>query len=116
MKIIVATEGKSLDLKPADGFARSTYFLIYDTDLESESYILNENKNSPSGAGLKVGQVILDLEADLVLAEKLGKNILEILEAGGIEAYRTLDLSIRENLEAFKENKLERILEGHSGR
>ena len=73
MKIIVISEGESLDSYVADDFGHAPYFLLVDSDTLDYHVIVNEYADSPEGAGFAVAKAIVGLGG------------VKILQDGGID-------------------------------
>ena len=68
MKIIVISEGESLDSYVADDFGHAPYFLLVDSDTLDYHVIVNEYADSPEGAGFAVAKAIVGLgDVDAVI-------------------------------------------------
>ncbi len=110
MRVVVASSGKDLSSKLADRFARAEFFIIYDTD--SGEYEVLENSVAISqahGAGPRVVQMIVSQGVDAIIVPGMGANAFDALSAAGIKAYFGRPTSVEENLELFKEGKLEEM-------
>ena len=118
MKIAIPVQEKSMETNVSESFGRSTYFLIYDVDSKESKFIDNEAMNSQGGAGIKAAQTIVDSNVNILIVPQCGENAAEVLNAANIKLYKTINNSIEENINAFKNNELsvlEEIHKGHHG-
>lgn len=115
MKIAIPTDEKNIDSTVCQSFGRTPYFLIYDTETDSAEFIDNSAASSQGGAGIKAAQSIVDFKVSAVLTPRCGQNAAEVLTAAGILIYKTENPSIKENIAAFKEKRLNQLNEIHAG-
>lgn len=86
MKIIVISEGESLDSYVADDFGHAPFFLLVDSDTLDYHVIVNEYKDSEQGAGFAVANAIVSLgNVDAVITGGIGMHGIKILKDGGID-------------------------------
>ena len=115
MKIAIPADEKNLDSTVCQSFGRTPYFLIYDINTESAEFIDNSAASSQGGAGIKAAQSIADSKVSAILTPRCGQNAAEVLTSAGILIYKTDSSSIKENIAAFKEKRLELLQEIHAG-
>lgn len=109
MKILLSAKGRSLNSKIDERFGRAKEFIIYDNEKESLEFIENTAKSNEHGAGPKAIQIVIDNDVDFIITGNLGDRALKSLKATDIKAYKSKAETIEENLNLFKENKLEKI-------
>lgn len=86
MKLIVISEGESLDSYVADDFGHAPYFLLVDSETMDYHVIVNEYKDSEQGAGFAVAKAIVSLGGvDAVITGGIGMHGMKILQDGGID-------------------------------
>lgn len=86
MKLIVISEGESLDSYVADDFGHAPYFLLVDSETMDYHVIVNEYKDSEQGAGFAVAKAIVGLGGvDAVITGGIGMHGMKILQNGGID-------------------------------
>ena len=83
MKIIVISEGESLDSYVAEDFGHAP-FLLVDSDTKDYHVIVNEHADSMQGAGIAVANAIVSLGVDAVITGGIGTHGYEILDKAGI--------------------------------
>ncbi len=115
MKIALPVDDKSMESKVCVSFGRAPYFLIYDTETKASTFINNTAASSQGGAGIKAAQHVVDSHAKALLTPRCGQNAADVINAAGITIYKTTDDSIKDNLTALAEGKLNVLNEIHSG-
>ena len=115
MKIAIPVDEKNINSEVCISFGRTPYFLIYDTESGAEEFLDNSAIAESAGAGIKASQTIVDAEAEVLLTPRCGENAAEVLEAGDVKLYRTFKGLAIDNINAFKEGKLEELTEIHAG-
>lgn len=106
MKILLPVTGKDSEII-SDNFGRCEYFLLINQN--EYSYIHNDNLDLVNGAGVKSAQLVIDLEVDVVIVPKLGEKASKLLKLADVEIYKSISRNLNENLELFKENKLQSL-------
>jgi predicted Fe-Mo cluster-binding NifX family protein len=115
MKIAMPVEEKSMEGNVCQSFGRTPYFLIYDTDSKEALYLDNSAAASQGGAGIKAAQIIVDNNAVALLTPRCGQNAADVIQIANIEIYKTINESIKDNIEAFNNKKLNLLDEIHVG-
>ncbi len=115
MKLAIPVDEKNINSEVCISFGRTPYFLIYNTENGEEKYLDNSAIAASAGAGIKASQTIVDERVEILLTPRCGENAAEVLEAGDVKIYRTFKGSAKENIDAFKENKLDELTEIHEG-
>ena len=86
MKIVVCSDGESLDSPMADDFGHAPFFLLIDSDTLDYQVIVNEFKDSEQGAGMAVAKAIVGLGCvDAVLVGGIGMHGIKVLRDAGID-------------------------------
>lgn len=85
MRIVVISEGETLDSYVAEDFGHAPFFLVVDSDTMDYHIIENEFADSPEGAGVAVAKAITTLNADAVITGGIGMHGLDILNKAGID-------------------------------
>ena len=115
MKIAIPVEDKSILSNICISFGRTPYFLIYETDTNDMKFIDNVAATSQGGAGIKAAQAIADERADVVLTPRCGQNAADVLNVAKIKIYKTISISIKDNIKAFEDGKLSLLENIHAG-
>ncbi|MEW9081930.1 NifB/NifX family molybdenum-iron cluster-binding protein [Caldanaerobacter subterraneus] len=108
MKIAITSEGKTLSSKVDDRFGRAPYFIIVDTDTLGYKVIDNIAASQTSGAGTKAAEILINEGVKALISSNLGSNAREVLKAANIPVYKAVAGDVRNNVEIFLKNRLER--------
>ena len=109
MKIAIPVNEKNLDTIIAEKFGRCKYFLVYNTENNSNEYILNEGFNANGGAGIKAAQTIIDSKVDSLISYQLGENAIDLLKSVNISVFKPKNNLVQENLASLLNNELEKL-------
>ena len=115
MKIAIPVDDSTMGSAVCVSFGRAPYFLLHDSALEQNDFIVNTAADAESGAGLKAAQLVADSAAEALLTVRCGQNSAEVLAAAEVEIYKTEYPNAKENLAAFLEGKLARMTNFHAG-
>jgi predicted Fe-Mo cluster-binding NifX family protein len=115
MKIAIPVNENSMSSAICPSFGRTPYFLIYNVDTKESKFLDNEAASKQGGAGIKASQVLVDQGVDAIITPRCGENAADVLKAANIKLYRTINASIKDNIEAFERNKLELLFDIHPG-
>ena len=115
MKIAMPVDDKSVETSVCQSFGRTPYFLIYDTESKESVFLDNSAAASQGGAGIKAAQTIVDNKVSALLTPRCGENAAEVLKATNIKMYKTINDSIQDNIDAFKDGKLSLLEDIHAG-
>ena len=84
MKIAVASEGKDLDSEVSDRGGRASFYLVFE-DKKLIETIKNPFASGGGGAGFSVAYMLADKKVGLVIAGKVGGNMVSALKEKNIE-------------------------------
>jgi len=115
MKIAMPVDEKNRAASVCQSFGRAPYFLIYDTETKESIFIDNSAAVSQGGAGIKAAQTVVDSKVSALLTPRCGENAAEVIKAAGIKIYKTTDVSIMDNINAFINEKLSLLEDIHPG-
>lgn len=115
MKIALPVDDKSIETSVCQTFGRTPYFLIYDTESKDSVFIDNSAAASQGGAGIKAAQIIVDNKVSALLTPRCGENAAVVIKAANIKIFKTINASIKENIDALKEGKLALLEDIHAG-
>lgn len=105
MKIAISAAGDSLDSMMDPRFGRATYFLIIDSDTLAYQSFINPNVKA-DGAGIQSAQFVLEKGAQAIITGSCGPNAYKVLTAAGVTIIEASVKSVREQVQALKENRL----------
>ena len=107
MKIAVPATSPDLDAPTDPRFGRCSFFLVVDTDTLDHDVVENTVAREESGAGVAAATLVADAGAQIVIAGQLGPKAMEALLARGLSLYQGLDGSVRDQIEAYTEGRLQ---------
>ena len=84
MKVAIASEGKEIDSEVSQKGGRAPYYLIFENKELIET-IKNPFASGAGGAGFSVAYMLADKNVNLVIAGKLGGNMISALKEKKIE-------------------------------
>lgn len=84
MKIAIASEGKDIDSKVSSQGGRAPYYLVFENKKLLE-VIKNPFAKGSGGAGFSVAYMLAEKKVNLVIAGKVGKNMIDALKDKGID-------------------------------
>ena len=115
MKVAVSALGPGLDDRVDERFGRAAYLLVVDVDtMACEAVDNSANLNAMQGAGLGAAEVVSDAGCSAVNTGHLGPKAFRALSAIDVEGYSGAGMSVREAVDAFAENSLDRLAESES--
>lgn len=115
MKIAIPADKKDINSKVSQSFGRAPFFVIYDTETDQADFLDNTAASLQGGAGIRAAQMIADAKVSALLTPHCGQNAADVLQGANIQIYKTTDLNIAENVNAFKEGKLQILKDIHPG-
>ena len=115
MKIAIPADEKNLDSQVCISFGRAPYYLYFNTDNDIADFIENTAANAPGGAGIQAAQSIIDNKADVLLTPRCGENAAKVIHSSGVRMYKTVQGTIKENIELYKKGSLEPLTDIHPG-
>jgi predicted Fe-Mo cluster-binding NifX family protein len=115
MKIAIPSEGKNLESDVNKTFGRTDYFLIVDSKTFDFEHVENKAANSQGGAGIIAAQTVCDYGADILITFQCGKNAAEVLEKGSVKIYKAVSGSVKDVIEKFNNDNLEKLDNIHPG-
>lgn len=115
MKIAIPVDDKTMETNVCISFGRTPYFLMYDTESKKSAFLDNAAIASQGGAGILAAQTIVDNKVEALLTPRCGENAANVINAANIKIYKTMNDSLKDNLDAFNEGKLLLLSEIHAG-
>lgn len=115
MKIAIPVDEKSMKTTVCMSFGRTPYFLIYETETKESAFLDNSAAASQGGAGIKAAQSLVDNDVKVLITPRCGENAADVIKAANIEMYKTINDSIKDNINAFNNNQLSLLAEIHAG-
>lgn len=112
MKIAITTKEPSWDSIIDPRFGRTSWFLIYNEELNEENFIDNRDvENEAHGAGPRTARKLFDFHPDiLITGNGPGGNAASLIAKAEIEVYRADEnMTAKDAYKAFKEKNLQKI-------
>jgi predicted Fe-Mo cluster-binding NifX family protein len=107
MKVVITSQGATLESPVDPRFGRARYFLLVDTDTQQVTVHDNvQNLNAPQGAGIQAAQAVARLGAQAVLTGNVGPKAFTTLQAAGIEIFPGAAGSGQEALAQYQAGRL----------
>jgi len=107
MRIVITTQGATLDSPVDPRFGRAKHFLVVDTDTgEFSAHDNSQNRGAAQGAGIQAGRAVADLGAEAVLTGNVGPKAFAALSAAGVAIYTGVSGTAREALRKFQAGEL----------
>ena len=106
MKIVITSQGNTLDSIIDPRFGRCSYFAIFDTETEKVDFVENNNKDAAEGAGPASVAFVANKEGKKIVSGEFGFKIKGLLNELNIQMIIIKeDKTISEIVELIKENK-----------
>jgi len=110
MKIVVTSNGSTLDAPVSPVFGRCSNYVFVDTETMGYEAIDNPAVAAPGGAGIQAAQFVVAQGAEAVVGGNVGPNALGVLEATNVALFIFGEGTVREAVEAFKQGRLRQAL------
>jgi len=118
MKVILTSQGDSLDAAMDARFGRAAKFLLWDSSTQAVSVVDNQQSmDAPQGAGIQAAMTAIKQGANAVITSHCGPKAFRVLQEAGVKVYLTKAAKCREALQLFQDGKLQEAssanVEGH---
>ena len=90
-------------------FGRSKHFVLFDTAAETRQVVENPFSESLGDSGIQSAQMLIERNADAVIAGTIGRDALRILAAANIKVYGYSGTNPKDALALLLEDRLELI-------
>jgi predicted Fe-Mo cluster-binding NifX family protein len=109
MKLAITSESNNISAKLDPRFARSKYWYIYDPE-KKDGYFFDNSENAElgHGAGIKAATKLLESQIDTLITGDIGPKAKNAVK-DKIAIYKGENISVKENLDLFFENKLNKL-------
>ncbi len=111
MRVAISSIGKDINSEVSQVFARCPYFIIAEIEnkeIKKTETIENESAKQFGGAGISASQKVAEKNVNSVITGNIGPKASMVLKQFNIGVYRGSGI-IKEALQEFVENKLEKI-------
>jgi predicted Fe-Mo cluster-binding NifX family protein len=106
MKIVVTTEGNTLDAPTSPRFGRCPTLIFVETETLAVEAMPNPAMSASGGAGIQAAQFVVEHGAEAVLTGNVGPNATDVLQAAGVAVHLNHETSVQAAVEAFKAGRL----------
>lgn len=107
MKVVVTSSGAGLDAPASPVFGRCRAYVFVDTESMEAETLENPAMNAAGGAGIQAAQFVVEQGAEAVITGNVGPNAYNVFQAAKVPCYLLEEGSVREAVEAFKEDRLQ---------
>ena len=112
MRVAITSQGPDMTSAVDPRFGRAKFFIVVDTGTGRFSGHDNgQNLNAVQGAGIQAAKDVMNMGVDAVITGKVGPRAFTTLRAGGVGIYIGATGSVRNALEQFSADQLERASE-----
>ncbi|MDR5729867.1 MAG: NifB/NifX family molybdenum-iron cluster-binding protein [Terriglobia bacterium] len=118
MKLVVTSEGDSLQSPVDPRFGRAKFFVVIDTETHAVTAIQNAvNLSATQGAGIQAGKTIVELGVQSLITGHVGPKAFATLQAGNVVVYTGATGTAADAVEQLNNGQLQRAqsadVEGH---
>jgi predicted Fe-Mo cluster-binding NifX family protein len=113
MKIVVSSQGESLDALVSPVFGRCAIYVFVDTETLEFEVVPNPAMNQGGGAGIQAAQFVVNQGAEAVLTGNLGPNAFGVLQGANVPSYLLQAGTVRESVEAYRAGRLRALGEAN---
>jgi predicted Fe-Mo cluster-binding NifX family protein len=106
MKIVVPSNGRTLDAPVSPVFGRCPTYVFVDMETMDYEAIDNPAESAPGGAGIQAAQFVVAQGAQAVVGGNVGPNAIDVLQAANVPMYLFAGESVQQAVEAFKRGEL----------
>ncbi len=106
MKIAITSKGDGLDSMMDPRFGRCGYFIIVDSEDESNlKAVPNDAATAGGGAGIQAAQMVIDEDVEAVISGNFGPRAFDALSSGGVKLYTVSAQTVKEALDSFNKGE-----------
>ena len=106
MKIVVTSNGTTLNAPLSPVFGRCPVYIFLDTESMEYQAVENPAMGAPGGAGIQAAQFVVGQGAQAVLTGNVGPNAMNVLQAANVAVYLAGQATVQEAVEAFQQDTL----------
>ena len=119
MRIAIPSDTGDVDGPVSPVFGRARYFILI--DLEDDRIIRTETVENIAwqqrgGAGITAAQLIVDKGANVIISNSIGPRAISVLNTTNIKVYKAIPGSVRDNINAFVNGRLNEEVPSGFGR
>lgn len=107
MRIIVPSNGDTLDSSLDSRFGRAAKFILFDTVSGRYESIDNaRSENALEGEGIRAAEAVVRLGPQCVITRHCGPKAFRVLSAAGIMVFSTDATTVEDAIEKFRSGRL----------
>ena len=110
MLVAVTSEGYDLSSQLAERFTRSPFIIFKNTEDESFESLRNPYSEICGGAGIQTAQLVIEKNANAVIACEIGLNSFRLLQSAKVKIYSCAKIKIEDALTEFRSGKLQELI------
>jgi len=108
MKIVITSNGNTLESEVDQRFGRAAGFMVYDTQSGEFHWASNDqNLNAAQGAGIQAAETVSRMGADCVITGHCGPKAFRTLSAAGIQVITGAQGTVGHVIAEFKAGRLQ---------
>ena len=109
MRVVVTSEGESIESRVDPRFGRAARFVLVDTESGEMSSVDNsKGVEAAQGAGVQAAEIVSRLGAECLVTGHCGPKAFRTLQAAGIEVFTGASGTVTEALEQLRKGTLQR--------
>ncbi|MDD1771002.1 MAG: NifB/NifX family molybdenum-iron cluster-binding protein [Methanomassiliicoccales archaeon] len=108
MKVLLTSEGKTLDAMLDEEFGHCAYFIVIDPDTMQFEAVRNEGHDAEVGAGIYAAETAIKLGVEVVITGWVGPHGQRKLASKNIRIIMDEEGTVREAIERFKRKNANR--------
>jgi predicted Fe-Mo cluster-binding NifX family protein len=109
MKIGISADGKNLEDRVSEVFARCHYFIIAEIENgKIKSFEEIENETKLGGVGISAAKLMAEKDVKAVITKNIGPRTFDLLRQFNIEVYQG-EGKVKKVIEEFIQGKLEKF-------
>ncbi|MGB9854626.1 MAG: NifB/NifX family molybdenum-iron cluster-binding protein [Candidatus Bathyarchaeales archaeon] len=112
--VIPAEDGNGLDARLSEHFGRASYFIV--VELNEGGSVVNvqtvANESEHFGGVGHPPDRILQFKPNAIIAYEMGPKALSIFQAAGVAVLKATASTVKEIIEAYRQDMLEELTEG----
>jgi predicted Fe-Mo cluster-binding NifX family protein len=107
MKIVVSSQGSTLEAPASPIFGRCPTFVFVESETMDVEALPNPAMSQGGGAGIRAAQFVVNQGAEIVLTGSLGPNAFDVLQAAGVPGYLVGEGTVGQAVAAFQAGQLQ---------
>ena len=106
MKVLITSQGSSLEAIVDPRFGRAPYFVLVETDSNEVEAVANPYTEAMGGAGVQAAQLAVEKGVKAVLTGNVGPNAYDTLQSAGVAVHVGASGTVGDALKSFQDGNL----------